>query len=84
MVHHNQSPSTLANRIAGHKYLPQLDGWIETEDGQKGWTTEFFAESPFADRSVKPVTTYVLPSTRVRVNDQKPPGEFTPPKQDVG
>jgi beta-glucosidase len=65
----------IASPSLAHKFLPMLDGWITTEDGQKGWTTEFYAESPFAHEGVKPVTSYVLPSTRVRVNDQKPPGK---------
>ncbi|KAJ9114084.1 hypothetical protein QFC22_005904 [Naganishia vaughanmartiniae] len=65
---------TYAAGCYAHKYLPMLDGWITTEDGKKGWTTDFYAESPFANQGVKPVSSYVVPSTRVRVNDQKPPG----------
>ncbi|EIM81964.1 glycoside hydrolase family 3 protein [Stereum hirsutum FP-91666 SS1] len=61
-----------ATGCSGYRYLPMLDGWITTADGESGWTAEFYNEP--LDSGASPIATHVLLSTRLRINDEKPEG----------
>ncbi|GAA5891753.1 hypothetical protein JCM6882_006195 [Rhodosporidiobolus microsporus] len=56
----------------GHRYLPMLDGWIKTKEGDSGWTASFFNDDP--QSGATPVATHDLLGTRLRINDEKPKG----------
>ncbi|KAM0748239.1 glycoside hydrolase family 3 protein [Meredithblackwellia eburnea MCA 4105] len=56
-----------------HRFLPMLDGWIQTASGAPGWTASFFNEDP-AQAGSQPIAVHDMLSTRLRVNDEKPKG----------
>lgn len=55
-----------------HLYLPMLDGWMTTADGQPGWSARFYNEDP--RKGGKLLEERVLPGSRLRINDEKPKG----------
>ncbi|KAL0947223.1 hypothetical protein HGRIS_013340 [Hohenbuehelia grisea] len=55
-----------------HKYLPTLENWLQTKDGQPGWLCTFYrhdAEGEPADIAGE----YVIRDTRIKLNDFLPP-----------
>lgn len=56
----------------GHRYLPMLDGWMKTADGQPGWTARFYNDDPRRGGAV--IGEVVLRGSRLRINDEKPAG----------
>ena len=56
---------------SGHKFLPMLDGWMKTAEGNDGWTASFFNEDP---KTCAPIEVTTLPGSRLRINDEKPAG----------
>lgn len=56
----------------GHRYLPMLDGWMKTADGQPGWTARFYTDDPRRGGAV--IGEVVLRGSRLRINDEKPAG----------
>jgi beta-glucosidase len=58
-----------------HKYTPTLEKLIRTHDGLPGWTCTFYAyKEATEERLPDPVATFVLPDTKVKVNDFLPAG----------
>ncbi|GJN89025.1 hypothetical protein Rhopal_001999-T1 [Rhodotorula paludigena] len=56
-----------------HRYLPMLDGWIKTKDGNSGkWTSTFYNSAP--QDGAQPIAEHDLLGTRIRINDEKPKG----------
>jgi beta-glucosidase len=58
-----------------HKFLPTVEGLLQTHDGQPGWTCAFHAHKEGTEEPLpEPVATFVLTDTRVKLNDFLPPG----------
>ncbi|KAK7060136.1 hypothetical protein VNI00_000900 [Paramarasmius palmivorus] len=57
----------------GYKYLPTLENNLVTDRGEKGWLCTFYSHNPDGSLS-KPLASYVLQDTRIRVNDFLPHG----------
>ncbi|KAH7921492.1 glycoside hydrolase family 3 protein [Leucogyrophana mollusca] len=56
-----------------HKYLPTLENYLTTPEGESGWRCTFYSQD--ANGNVdKQVGEYVLRDTRVRLNDFLPDG----------
>jgi len=58
---------------AAHKYLPTLENFLKTPNDQPGWLCTFFNNDKDGDIS-KPVQSFVLNDTRIKLNDFLPEG----------
>jgi beta-glucosidase len=61
-------------RFTGHREMPMFDGWMTSDDGSPGWTARLYNEVGDGSMAKEPISTCVLRSSRVRINDQKPEG----------
>jgi hypothetical protein len=52
-----------------------LDGWVTNDKGKAGWTVDFYNQSIEELSPLEIVASMDLPSTRIRINDDMPPGE---------
>lgn len=68
------SPWTRLMLFLAHKYLPTLENFLTTPDGQPGWVCDFYNHDDAGEPTGEPVGTFVLQDTRVKLNDFLPPG----------
>ncbi|KAI0340159.1 putative beta-glucosidase from glycoside hydrolase family GH3 [Trametopsis cervina] len=57
-----------------HKYLPTLENYLTTPDGQPGWACSFYAHDENNNPTGDSVADFVLLDTRVKLNDFLPAG----------
>ncbi|KIJ69540.1 glycoside hydrolase family 3 protein [Hydnomerulius pinastri MD-312] len=56
-----------------HKYLPTLEAYLKTPDGQPGWSCTFYSQDSQGNPD-KQVAEYVLNATAIKLNDFLPAG----------
>ncbi|KAF8964639.1 glycoside hydrolase family 3 protein [Flammula alnicola] len=56
-----------------HKYLPTLENYLQTPDGEPGWLCTFYSHDENGEMSI-PVQDFILNDTRVKLNDFLPEG----------
>lgn len=57
-----------------HKFLPTLEDYITTVDGQKGWTITFYSHDADGNPVKDPISSFTVYETKIRLNDFLPEG----------
>lgn len=60
--------------MLAHKYLPTLENSLTTPDGKQGWVCDFYNHDDEGNPTGKPIATFVLQDTRIKLNDFLPEG----------
>ena len=57
-----------------HKFLPTMEEFLTTYDGQKGWSCKFYNHSEVGEPIGDSIADFVLTDTRIKLNDFLPGG----------
>jgi beta-glucosidase len=74
---HNAPPGVELRYSVGayaHKFLPTIEDYLTTPDGQPGWIISFFCHDSEGRPVKNPIASFVLPDTKVKLNDFLPDG----------